>query len=636
MTIPSARPLCFYLYASLLPVPGEALAQSDPPREIGADAEILNDDLTHDGIHSYGVRARRSPDVGSAVTIIDAGMIEARQYSFVADALKEAPGVAVARNGAAGGFASARIRGSSSGQTLVVIDGFVVNDPAAPQGGFNLANLDVADVAQIEVLRGPQSLIWGADAIGGVILIRTKDKGDAVSAYAEGGSFGTARAGATFFGEVGGAFARATLSGVRSDGISRAAAGAERDAHRSLAASITAGAGLAPSADLRLSARISDSQAEIDGFPPPAFTLADTAETEDTKEYAVAARLDHRAGGYDGAFSIAYNRVDRENEDGGFPTFAAEGARLSAGYRAALALARGVDLEGGLEGERQSAKVSGVDESATSGALFALIEARPLKGVVVSAGARRDEFSNFAGATTTRFAGVWSLHESEVGGGGAARLRASWGEGFRAPTLFELNFDQFGVIPNPDLRPERARGFDIGFEYEAGSWDADRALARLRATYFHQRVRDQIDFDFAGSGFFNIDRVKSDGVEVEIDWSPAAFLGTRLVYALIDARNAATGARLARTPKHSGSGTLIVSPTDALRLSATLTLNGREADSPTPNRSFAKVDVRASYAASDALEFYGRVENATDADYQDVSGYGEPGVSAFAGVRVRL
>lgn len=618
----SRRTACkpvFILYTSLFPLCAAAAAPDEGVDKIA--------DKTPDEIYSYGYRPRAAPDVGSAVTVITAADIEARQYVFAADALKEAPGVAVARNGAFGGFASARIRGGSSGQTLVVVDGVIVNDPSAPQGGFNFANLDVADIDRIEVLRGPQSLIWGADAIGGVVSIRTKKSAPPASFYLEGGSRGTARGGATLSGEKAGAFARATISGTRTDGISRAAGGAEADAYRSLAASFSGGVALGANADVGLNARVSDSRAEIDGFPPPLFVFADTADVEDTTDYAVAARLDHRVGErYQGALTLAAAGVDRSDEDRGVETFAATGGRLTANYWGALTISPKIGVEAGAKAERTGAKVSGVDDNASSGAVFALAEFRPVKSVVVSAGARRDEFSNFNGATTSRVAGTWTVFDDA---NGATRLRASWGQGFRAPTLFELNFDQFGVIPNPDLQPERASGYDIGVERQAGG-------LVLRATYFRQRVRDQIDFDFAGGGYFNIARVKSRGVEVEADWWMGEVFEARLAYSYIDARNQLTGLAIPRTPKHSGAATIALRPLPSLSLSSTLAFNGRESDFPAPNRAFVTLDIRAAYAVSQALEFYGRVENATDSNYQDVSGFAEPGASAFAGVRVRL
>lgn len=603
--------------------PGGAFAADDPP-PVAEQAIVLVEPLA-DYVYSYGLKRQHPSTAGSTVSVIDSAAIEIRQLGFAADALREVPGVSLARNGAFGGVASARIRGGSSGQTLVVIDGVVVNDASAPQGGFNFASLDVDDIDRIEVLRGPQGLVWGADAIGGVIYIQTKDEGPSLSAYAEGGSRGTARAGAATFLKGGDRFVRATLSGVTTDGVSRAASGNEADGFRSLAASATAGAALG-GADLRLIARVSDSRSEIDGFPPPTFALADTLEREDTTDFLVAATLDHHSGdAFAAALSVSWNGVDRDNDDAGVETFSAKGDRLAAAYRIDARAVGPFRLGFGAEVERTSAKVSGVDEDALAGGLYAMTEVSPFSGATVSAGVRREEFSNFKGATTARVAGVIDLWERAES---ATRLRASWGQGFRAPTLFELNFSQFGVIPNPNLQPERARGFDIGLEQTFGE------RTNLRATYFRQRVKDQIDFDFAQSGYFNIDRVKSEGVEVEADLSLSDLVGARLVYTLTDARDAITGAPILRVPKHAGSASLFLSPSEKLSLSATLVLNGKESDFPTPNEAFARLDLRAAYALTRSLSVFGRIENATDERYEDVSGYGEPGASFFAGVRL--
>lgn len=598
-----------------------AAAAAHAPAQ-AADAETEQDEI----VVSATRTENRFEEVGSAVSLISAEDIELRQYPFAADALRDAPGVSIARNGAFGGFASARIRGASSGQSLIVIDGIVVNDASAPQGGFNFANLDVADIERIEVLRGPQSLLYGADAIGGVISIITKKAGAGTSVYLEGGSHGTLRGGGTATIGDDDAYGRLTVSGVRTDGISRAASGTEADGYRSIAGSFTGGLVLNENWRTELIARFSDSRAEIDGFPPPSFTLADADETEDTQDFAAAGRLLHDHKGFNGALTVSYNAIDRVNRDGGVETFGGEGDRLSADYLGAVALSERARIIAGAEAERTSVTVSGVDEDASAGAVFAMMEVKPLDGLTLSAGARRDEFSNFDGATTARVAAAWAAPGGFV-------LRGSWGQGFRAPTLFELNFDQFGTIPNPDLRPERANGFDIGVERRFSGEGVD---ATLRATYFRTRVEDQIDFDFGGSGYFNIDETRSRGVEMEGDAEIGDHLAVYVSYSYVDAIDRMTGLQLLRQPKHSGSAIITVTPVDKLSISTSLIFNGDENDAPAPNESFFRADLRAAYAVSDRLELYGRVENLTDTEYQDVSGFAEPGLSAFGGVRVRL
>ncbi|NWG70705.1 MAG: TonB-dependent receptor [Parvularculaceae bacterium] len=565
---------------------------------------------------------RRAADVGSFVSVIDAADIAAGQYVFVADALRDTVGVSLARNGGPGGVSSVRLRGGASGQTLVVIDNIVVNDPSAPQGGYNFANIDVADIERIEILRGPQGLLYGADAIGGVVVITTKSAGREAFFEVEGGSRGTGRGGATLRAGDERQFGRLTVSGLRTDGFSRAEGGVEPDAFRTIAASARAGARLGGGWRGELQARGGVSRAEIDGFPPPAFALADTLETERTSDYAVSGLIAHDHERLKGTLSLGWSAVDRGNFDQGVETFAAEGSRARGSYIADIRLSKRAALIAGVEAERTAAQVSGIDEHATRGAAFALIEINPIDALAVTGGVRRDEFSNFAGATTAQVSARWAIAETLV-------LRANWGQGFRAPTLFELNFDQFGVVPNPDLRPERASGFDAGLE-----WRQPRIA--LRAAYFETRTRDLIDFSFAQNGYFNINRARSRGVEAEAEISFSEWLGLGLVYTLTDAEDRGAGTPLPRIPRHRGVVTATYRPTAAWSLAASLSANDDETDFPTATDSFVRLDLRSAYSVSRAIEIFARLENATDTNYQDVSGYGEAGASVFAGLRLRL
>ncbi|MEZ5894225.1 MAG: TonB-dependent receptor [Parvularculaceae bacterium] len=575
------------------------------------------------------VSALRAPtlssDVGSSVSVITAEDLKAGQFAFAADAIARTPGVALARNGGAGGAASTRLRGASSGQTLVIIDGVVVNDAAAPQGGYNFGALDTADIDRIEVLRGPQSLLYGADAIGGVIAITTRRNDPGVSAFVEGGSLKTIRGGATLAAGEGADFARATFTGFKTGGVSRASIGTEKDGFRSLTASLAGGARLNKVWRIETTARFNDTHADIDGFPPPDFTFADTAETEDARDVSVSGRAIHDAGDLSGALTLGYARLNRRDLDGGFETFAAQGRRMTADYIGVYTVSSALRLFGGAEVERTRAIVSGIDETATQGAGFVMAEVKPHERLTLSAGVRHDEYSGVKSATTARFAAAYNT-------GANTTLRGSYGSGFRAPSLFERYFDQYGVMPNPDLKPEKARGADLGVEHRFGT-DTQHHIA---VTLFHQHVEDQIDFDFAGNGYFNIDETRSRGVEAEAALALNGWLRVSGGYTFTDAIDKGTGAALPRVPKHSGVITLDAAPAQRLSFSASLLLNGRETDVPAPNDGFIRLDLRAAYALTDKLELFGRVENATDSDYEDVSGYGEPGAAVYGGLRARL
>jgi vitamin B12 transporter len=588
-----------------------------------------------DIIVSAGRTGRPIETIGSSVSTVSAADLARGQYVFVHEALRALPGAVVAQNGGAGGVAGIRLRGSSAGQTLVVIDGVRANDPAAPQGGFNAANLSAAGIEKIEVLRGPQGLAWGADAIGGVISVTTAaPSGRAVEALAEGGAYGTARAAfALSAGRQQSSYVRADITAMTTEGFSRASAGAERDGYRTVSGVVRVGVPLFGALQGEIIGRAQHAVAEIDGFPPPAFSLADTDEQERTDEMGFTARLAHRRTGdrgAEGAMTIGFHEVDRANFDGGAETFSALGRRLSAGYVIDIAVSRAVSLTAGAEGERQSVDVSDVDKDAYRGGAFFIAEwrAQPFAGsaLTLSAGARRDEFSNFAGAATARVAAAMSFGDRIV-------MRASWGEGYRAPTLFELNFSQFGVVPNPDLRPESASGYDFGAEWRSGGDDSGVVL---RTTYFDTHVRDLIDFSFARNGYFNLNRSRSRGVETQWDLRVNAFASVGGTYVFLDAKDLSTGAPAPRQPRHRGSAALTIAPIEALNLSAVLIVNGRERDFPTDNDAFARLDLRSAWRLSRTLEIYGRIENATNTDYEDVSGYGETGRAAYAGLRTRL
>lgn len=579
------------------------------------------------------VSATKSPmplsQVGSAVTVIEAAELAQRQYQFVADALAQTAGLAIARNGSFGGQTALRIRGESAGRTLVVIDGVVVNDPSAPGGGFDLAALDVADVERIEIIRGPQSILYGSEAIGGVVSITTKRGAGAPGAqlFAEGGSFATFRGGAGVAGASGAVDYGISVYGLTSDGVSRADGGDEADGVDAYAASANIGLDLASNFRLETSLRYQNARTDFDGFPPPDFMLADTGD-EDRSEQALAAGralLTLFGGRLENIVTVGYHRIDRESFLDDAPTFAAEGGRFSAEYLARLKLSDRISLVAGAEHERTHTDAGGIDDAVDVNSVFGLAALTPVENFTVTAGARHDDHETFGGETTARVTAAYDIERAGL------LLRGSWGEGFAAPSLFQLNFVCCGgTAPNRDLQPETSDGWDAGFDKSFGG------VATLRATYFRQTTENQIDFDFASGAYVNVASTLRKGVETELILHPLAAVDLSFSYAFIDATDRLTGLPLLRQPKHAVSLNGDWRATDRLSLGATFRFNGEESDVDGPIDDWTRVDLRASYAATKSLEIFGRIENAFDADYQDVLFYGEPGVSAFGGVRVRI
>ncbi|MEQ8179021.1 MAG: TonB-dependent receptor [Amphiplicatus sp.] len=579
------------------------------------------------------VSATKSPlplsQVGSAVSVIEADEIAQRQYQFVADALSQTAGLAIARNGSLGGQAALRIRGEAAGRTLVIIDGVVVNDASAPGGGFNFANLDAADVERIEIIRGPQSILYGSEAIGGVVSITTKrgDGAPEAQLFLEGGSFATFRGGASVTGAAGAADYGVTVSGITSNGVSRADGGDEADGIDAYTASANLDFDAASNLRFETSLRYNHTRTDFDGFPPPAFELADTDDEDISEEFLAAGRalLTLFEGKLENIVTVGYHRIDRESVLGDVTTFEGEGDRLSAEYLARFKLSEKISLVAGAEHERTHTDTSGIEDAVDVNSVFGLVAVTPVKNLTFTAGGRHDDHETFGGATTARVTAAYYAEQAGL------VLRGSWGEGFAAPSLFQLNFVCCGgTTPNRDLQPETSDGWDAGFDKTLGD------IATFRATYFHQSTENQIDFDFASGAYVNIASTVRKGVEAELALRPLAGVDVSVSYAYIDATDRITGLPLLRQPKHAVALNGDWRVTDRFSLGATFRYNGEEADGGGPIDDWMRVDLRASYAATESLELFGRIENAFDADYQDVLFYGEPGVAAFGGVRVRI
>ncbi len=565
-------------------------------------------------------------ETGTSVSVITAEDIELRAYQFAVDALASAPGVTVNQNGSYGGLATVRIRGASSDQTLVLLDGVPLGDPTAVGGGYDFSLLDPANIERIEILKGPQSTLWGSDAIGGVVNIITKraENGLGARAFAEGGSFATFRGGATVYGGDDGGDFVLNASGITSEGISKADeadGNTERDGYDGLTFSGRGGVNIG-AVRLEARAQYQEGETEIDGFPPPNFSLADTDDFSETEQWTASTRL--LAPLFDDTLQneafVGYTDVKRTGEFGGFLAEDA-GNRLILRYQGLAEL--GARNRVAFGAEREETEANG-DETSIN-ALFALYEVKPIiDRLTLNAGVRYDDHSTFGDEVTARAAASFAITDYLA-------LRGSWGEGFKAPTIFQLT-QSFGVLPpNADLQPETSEAFDVGLDFRTLD---DRA--NLSVTYFNRDTDNLIIFA-PNFRYENLERTEAQGVEAEAAFAFNESLSLNAGYAYIDAIDATTGDRQIRTPRHSGEAALIYRNGPA-NGAVTLRYNGDETEGlfGSDVESWIRIDVSGSYAVNDSIELYGRVENLLDEDYQQISGYGTPGLSAYGGVRVRL
>ncbi|MEM6640911.1 MAG: TonB-dependent receptor [Pseudomonadota bacterium] len=567
-------------------------------------------------------------ETGSSVSVITADDIEAMGAIYVLDALAQAPGVTINQNGAFGGNASVRIRGAATEQTLVLIDGVPVNDTTSPGGGFNFARLDTANIERIEILKGPQSTLWGTDAIGGVIAITTKtpDGGLGGDVFVEGGSFSTVRGGGSISnGNDKGDF-RIGAVAVSSDGISKADeanGNSEDDSFDSLTLTAKGGLNLGQA---RLSADVlyTDAETEFDSFSfGSPGSVADGDELSDTEELAANVTLTFPAldGRLENLLQIGYSDIDRENFTNGASSFGSEGDRQIYRYLGTYTTEAGNRLAFGAEREDTTAN----DDDTSIDGLFALYEFKVVDGLTTTAGVRYDDHDRFGSETTLRVASAWALSDRVT-------VRASWGEGFKAPTIFQTTFFCCGATaPNADLEPETSAAFDAGVDWQSADGRYD-----LGATVFRQDTENLINFDFLIGGYLNIDEVLSTGVELSGSVALTDTVRLSLDYAYIDAQDG-NGDPLARLPEHSGDLSLSYQSPGALSGNLLVRYNGSETNTDgTTLDGWWRVDVTGRYAFNERIEAYGRIENLFDEEYQQILGYGTPGVSGTVGIRSRF
>ena len=590
----------------------------------GSAAYAADDDTADDEIIVEGLRLPTPlGEVGSSVSVITAEDIELRAYQFALDAIASAPGVTVNQNGAFGGVATVRIRGASTDQTLVLLDGVPLGDPTAVGGGYDFSILDVADIERIEVLKGPHSTLWGSDAIGGVVNIITKRARDGFGAraFAEGGSFKTYRGGASVFtGGERGDF-RLSASGVTTDGISKAD---EDDGNEEAdgfdAYAVQGGGGLNfGGARLEGLARFQRGETDIDGFPPPDFAAADSRDTSTTEQLIAHVQLSAPlfSDRLENDLSVGFTDVKRTGSFGGFET-EDNGDRLVLRYQGTVNLSDRQRFAFG--GEREETESNGEDTSINAG--FLLYEVKPVERLTLTGGLRFDDHSTFGDELTARAAAAFSANDW-------LSLRASWGEGFKAPTIFQLTQTFGALLPNADLQPEESEEFDIGVDIAAPD-----SRGKLSVAYFNRDTENLIIFA-PNFRYENLDRTKAQGIEVAGEFSFAANIALAAGYAYIDAEDATTGERQIRTPRHSGDFVLSYQG-ERLSAAASLIYNGEETEGLFGEDvdAWVRVDLSGAYRLTDAVELYGRIENLFDEDYQQVSGFGTPGLSAYGGVRL--
>lgn len=610
-------------------------------QETPADQDVVLLHTVHkDDIVVTATGVPQAPeDIGQAVTVIDRQTIEQRQTVALSDLLATTPGVTVTRNGGIGTLTAVRIRGAEGEQTLTLIDGVRVNDPSSPGGAFDFANLLAGSIDHVEVLRGPNSVPWGSQAIGGVVNVTTMQPADGLQARGnvEYGSFNSVFANGGLSGKSGIVAASLNAGYLKTDGISAASSGTEPDGYRQFGATGRVQIALTDTISLDLRGYYADSKVDIDGFAfvPPYLPVDDAeyAKTQELYGYAglnaafLNGRFKNRV-----AFTIA--DINRDNFDPSFssttPSFLARGRSERYQYQGDFQVIDQVRIVAGAEHETTRFNDGTLFKSRGVTSFYGEAILSPIDRLTITGGLRYDDDSAFGGHTTWGANAVYTLPTETT-------IRASYAEGFKAPTLYQL-YGPFG-LGNEHLKPETARSYDIGIEQKLiGN------TVSASATWFHRDTINQIDYDPGTFSYGNIDRARAEGVEVALNMRPSSTLTLSAAYSFIDAKNRARtdanfGNDLARRPHQSISASIDWKTPIGLGVGATvLTVGDSFDDAANLNRldGYTIVGLRADFPIGDKFSIYGRVDNLFDEKYTVVRGYSTAGRAAYGGIRLKF
>jgi vitamin B12 transporter len=583
--------------------------------------------------------------VASSITVITAADIALKQQRTLPDVLRDVPGLNLIQTGGTGGTTSLFIRGANSNHTKVIIDGIDASDPSTPTGTFEFANLLTGAVQQVEVLRGPQSGLYGSDAIGGVVAVTTRSGSGPprLDASLEGGSFATFNQAA----ELSGGGRRLSyafdLEHLRSAAIpvtplDLLPPGQARndDAYDNLTAATKLGLKLSDRFDVGLVARYvhSDlrftSDFDFGAGPDPvqSQTLSNQLFVRGTAHLAwLDGRLDQILG-------LGWTDYRSKELIPNNPAAPEDGDRLKADWQGSLRLAPGEALTAGAEGERDAIHGSPISASVTNAAGFLELQSSLGGRLFDAASVRFDHNGQFGGKATWRIAPALLIPES------GTKLKASVGSGFKAPTLNELyvSYPAFGFFANPALKPESSLGYDLGVEQTLA-----HGRVRLGATWFHNDIRNLITANADFTTSINIGRATTYGVESFVQWRPSDRFSLRGDYTYVRAWDDIADQELLRRPRHKASLDGEWRPAPRLALNGTLLYVGPWIDG---NRDFTiarlnapayvTVNLAATWQANRRWALFGRISNLLDRRYQDPIGFLAPGRGAFVGVRATL
>jgi len=579
-------------------------------------------------------------EVGSTTTVIGNDEIRKTGKSFVYEVLQDVPGVSITQTGVFGGTTSVDIRGGRRGQTLIMIDGVEVYDPIGVTRDFDFAHLTTDNVERIEIVRGPQSTLYGSDAMNGVInIITRKGQGPFSGEVTAGaGSHSTFQEAARVGGENGPMNYSAAVSRLDSDGISKARDGAEADGYDDTSLSLRVGAAFDGQSEVFSVMRYNYAEFDVDD----GAYEDDPNRTNESEQFSGKIGLDQTINEqWNQTLAVSFMSMDRSDRD---PADALDllenetsrfrGDRKKFEWQHNVSLGS-IDTETfGYEydQERGSSFSQGANwwsnsqsdrQALTTRAYFFQSHLNPVDDAFLTAGIRTDDHEVFGAATTYKLSGSYLLRDWKT------RLRANYGTAFRAPNIYQLYDANYG---NRNLDPEKSKGFDAGVE----QYLFQDAVC-IEATYFYNAYRNLIDSDPITWQFVNLRKGTSRGVELGTKWLATKTFNIGSTYTYTKTRDNDTAKEFGRRPKNQAALYCDWDCTEKTNLYVSGRYVGSRLDAPqyndNKNKKYVVVDVAARYALSGNVSLFGRIENIFDAAYEPIRGFNGADRTIFAGVR---
>jgi vitamin B12 transporter len=618
-----------------------------------AEAETINNQLP-----LTVITADRSPEsinsTGSAISVVGSETLTTSNPTSVVDALRTVPGLDITETGGPSRVTNVRLRGANAGQTLVLIDGVRANDPTAANGEYDFSMFPAGAIDHIEVLRGPQSALYGSDAIGGVINIITKKGGGPTqfNLHTEAGSYGTVTTSGSMVGSQGPWSYAVTGAGQHSDSFSaygyRVPAlefpHMERDpfdrGSGSARVGYDAGEGVRFGASLLSSYTRSNYDAGFGAFP----TETPSFSTKKYDQATVNGAVDTFDGRWTHSLTAFADRSDRSFHDVSFfkdllPKDTTStisdfiGDRVGAEYQGTFRAGTLGTLIYGARDERETAvtfntnllptfspRMQTLSAKQETRSLFALWQLPLFDRLNLSAGGRLDDVVGTNTFATWRATAAYLIPESDT------KFRGSVATGAKAPTLFQL-YSSFGT---PTLQPEQSFGYDYGVDQ--GLFNG---LVRFSVTGFANRLTNLINFDTVSMRYMNVAQAATSGLELEANLALVpGFVNLKGAYTNLVAVDRSTGLALQRRPRQVTYLTLSFTPTPQWLFEPRVVIVSTRYsgnNQTLPLTGYMRADMYASYTIDKTWKVFVRGENIFNTYYQEVFNYGTTGPAVYGG-----